>query len=123
MLEVASILCILIGVVHSYLGERYILIRLFRSVRVPHLFGSDYFTKRTLRFAWHITTFAWWGYAYLLYLIVAGEENLAQSVLYTISTLFLLSGIVSLGFTKGKHLSWVVFWVIAGLSYFAASKG
>jgi hypothetical protein len=123
MLEVAAILCFLIGIIHSYLGERFILIRLFRGDRVPHLFGSDYFPKRTLRFAWHITTFTWWGYAYLLFVIAAGEENLAQSILYTISAVFLFSGLFSFGFTKGKHLSWVVFWAIAGLSYYAASNG
>ena len=69
MLEIASALCFLIGIIHSYMGERFILIRLFRGDNVPHLFGSDLFTKRTLRFAWHITTFAWWGFAYVLWAI------------------------------------------------------
>ncbi len=123
MLEIAAILCILIGVVHSYLGERFILIRLFRGDKVPHLFGSDFLPKRTLRFAWHITTFAWWGFGYLLFKIAAGEENLAQTVLYTISAVFFLSGIFSFGFTKGKHLSWVVFWAIAGLAFYVAKSG
>lgn len=77
MLEVAAILCFLIGIIHSYLGERFILIRLFRGDRVPHLFGSDYFPKRTLRFAWHITTFAWWGFGYLLFKISVGEESIS----------------------------------------------
>ena len=123
MLEVAAALCLLIGIIHSYLGERFILIRFFRSDKFPHLFGSDFFPKRTLRFSWHITTFAWWGFGYLLFRIAAGEENLAQTVLYTISTVFFLSGIFSFGFTKGKHLSWVVFWAIAGLAYYVAKNG
>lgn len=63
MLEAAAILCFLIGLIHSCLGERFILIRLFRGDRVPHLFGSGYFPKRTFRFAWHITTFACGGLA------------------------------------------------------------
>ncbi len=120
MLEIAATLCFLIGIIHSYLGERFILIRLLRGDKIPHLFGSDYFSKRTLRFAWHITTFAWWGFGYLLLEIAVGSENLAQTVLYTISAVFFLSGVFSFGFTKGKHLSWVVFWVIAGLSYYAS---
>lgn len=120
MLEIAAILCLFIGIIHSYLGERYILVRLFRGDRVPYLFGSDYFTKRTLRFAWHITTFAWWGFGYLLMVIASGKENLTKSVLLTISVVFLLSGVFSFSFTKGKHISWVVFWSIAGLSYYVA---
>jgi hypothetical protein len=123
VLEIATILCFLIGVIHSYLGERFILIRLFRGDRAPHLFGSDYFPKGTLRFAWHITIFAWWGFGYLLFRISAEEENLVQSILYTISTVFMLSGIFSFCFTKGKHLSWVVFLAIAGLSYYVAING
>ena len=30
-------------------------------------------------------------------------------------------GFFAFGFTRGKHLSWVVFWAIAGLVYYAAS--
>ncbi len=123
MLEIAATLCFLIGAFHSYLGERFILIRLFRDDKVPHLFGSDFFPKRTLRFAWHITTFAWWGFGYLLWEVASGPENLTQTVLYTISTVFILSGIFSFGFTKGKHLSWVIFWAIAGLAYYVAKNG
>ena len=123
MLEVAATLCFLIGIIHSYLGERFILIRLFRGDKVPHLLGSDFFPKRTLRFAWHITTLYGWGFGYLLWEIAAGQENLAQTVLYTVSAVFFLSGVFSFGFTKGKHLSWIVFWVIAGLAYYVAKNG
>ena len=123
MLEIAAALCFLIGTIHSYLGERFILIRLFHGDKVPHLFGSDFFPKRTLRFAWHITTIAWWGFGYLLLEVASGRENLAQTVLYTISTVFILSGIFSFGFTKGKHLSWVIFWAIASLAYYVAKNG
>ncbi len=123
MLEIAATLCILIGAIHSYLGERYILIRLFRGDNIPHLFGSDFFTKRTLRFAWHITTIAWWGFGYLLWEVASGRENLTQTVLYTVSTVFILSGIFSFGFTKGKHLSWVIFLAIASLAYYVVKYG
>ncbi|MBA7630226.1 MAG: hypothetical protein GH143_08270 [Calditrichaeota bacterium] len=49
-LIVGAVLTFAIGLAHSYLGERYILIRLFRRSNLPQLFGSDDFTKRTLRF-------------------------------------------------------------------------
>jgi hypothetical protein len=123
VLEVAALLCVLIGGIHSYLGERFILIRLFRSKNIPHLFGGDYFTKRTLRFAWHITTVAWFGFGCMLFIISKGNEDISQAVLYTISAVFFTSGIFSFGFTKGKHLSWLVFWTIAGLSYYVAING
>lgn len=93
MLASAAILCVLIGVAHSYLGERYILIRLFRKTPLPHLFGNDFFTKQTLRFAWHITTIAWWGFAFLLLAASAEAEHFKQLVLITTSAVFFISGL------------------------------
>ena len=59
MLLVAAFLTVVLAVGHSYLGERYILIRLFRRQDLPKLFGGTEFTTRTLRFAWHLTSLAW----------------------------------------------------------------
>jgi hypothetical protein len=119
MLGVAAALCVLIGTIHSYLGERFILIRLFRNQNIPQLFGSDYFTKRTLRFAWHMTTVAWFGFGYLLLVIAQGNENITRAVLITISIVFLITGLLAFGFTRGRHISWLVFWAISGISYLA----
>lgn len=116
MLQIAAILLFLIGFIHSYLGERYILIRLFRNSRIPHLFGGDFFTRGTLRFAWHMTTVAWWGFAWLL-LAVASASEIQQAVLQTVSVVFFLTGLLAFGFTKGRHISWLVFWTVAGLAY------
>ena len=58
MLIIGTILLLIIGIIHSYLGEKYILIRLFRREDLPKLLGGDWFTKRVLRFGWHLTTLA-----------------------------------------------------------------
>ncbi|MDC7807411.1 hypothetical protein PQS31_11325 [Luteimonas sp BLCC-B24] len=55
LLYLAAFLAATLGVAHSILGERYILVRLFRRNNLPKLFGGTEFTTRTLRFAWHIT--------------------------------------------------------------------
>lgn len=111
MLLIAALLLILCGLVHSVLGERYILIRLFKRDNLPHLFGSDHFTKGTLRFAWHITSLAWFGFAALLLLLPESKV-----VVLTVSLVFALSSIFSLYYTKGKHLSWLVFFAISALT-------
>lgn len=118
MLIIASLLLILCGSVHSILGERYILIRLFKRDNLPHIFGSDQFTKGTLRFAWHITSFAWFGFAALLVLLPD-----SRILLFTVSIIFALSGVFSAYYTKGKHLSWLVFWVISALTLASAVYG
>lgn len=115
MLIIASLLLVLCGIAHSILGERYILIRLFRRDNLPHLFGDDRFTKGTLRFAWHITSFAWFGFAALLQLLPD-----TTSLLLTVSCVFALSGALSAYCTKGKHLSWLVFFAISALTLLSA---
>lgn len=118
MLIIASLLLVLCGFVHSILGERYILIRLFKRDNLPHIFGSDQFTKGTLRFAWHITSLAWFGFAALLMLMPESEI-----LLVTVSIIFALSGVFSAYYTKGKHLSWLVFWLISVLTLASAVNG
>lgn len=115
MLPAAAVLLIAIGLAHSILGERYILMRLFRRP-LPPLFGSDGLTRQTLRFAWHLTTVAWWGFAALL-LIGLGSRSASLQV---ISVTFLATGLIALVASRGRHLSWVVFLAIAGLTWWAA---
>ena len=120
MLYLGCVLAILIGFIHSYLGEKYLLIRLLRRDDLPKLLGSEWFTKRVLRFAWHITTLACWGFGAILYLLAKPSADLRHDILLVTGVVFLFSGALSAGFTNGKHLSWVVFWAIAGISFYAA---
>lgn len=119
MLVTSAFLAIFIGLVHSYLGERYILTRLFKS-ELPKLLGSDWFTKRTLRFAWHLTTVAWWGFAAVLFILSNPSEDMQKQILVVIAIVFFVSGLFSSAFTKGKHISWIFFWLIAGLSFYTS---
>ena len=112
MLLISSILLVFIGLVHSYLGERYILIRLFKR-ELPKLFGSNIFTKQVLRFAWHLTTVAWFGFAAILVSLYLGSENFTDISLYIISLVFFISGAMSFAYTKGKHYSYLVFWPVS----------
>ena len=88
MLLVGSFLLIFIGFVHSYLGEKYLLIRLFKRDNLPKLLGSDWFTKRVLRFAWHLTTIAWWGFAAILYFLSSPSCNIHSEILIIIAAVF-----------------------------------
>jgi hypothetical protein len=121
MLIIGTILLLIIGIIHSYLGEKYILIRLFRREDLPKLLGSHWFTKRVLRFAWHLTTLAWWGFAAILYVLSTPNVNVQNEILIIIAVVFALSGIVSFSFTRGKHLSWMFFFIIAATSYYGVT--
>lgn len=107
----AAMLAIGIGFVHSYLGEKYILIRLFRQP-LPRLFGDDQFTRQTIRFVWHLLSIAWFGFAAILILLHFGDPS-RSSLLNVVGTTFAVTGIIALVASRGRHLSWVVFGIIA----------
>jgi hypothetical protein len=118
MLKLAAVLLFLTGIAHSYLGERYILIRLFKRDNLPRLLGGTSFTVGTLRFAWHLTTVAWWALACLIWMSSTGEVSTAQ-MLHIIAWAALISGCFPLLFTRGRHLSWLVFFAVAALLFAA----
>ena len=119
MLAIASLLLIFIAIVHSYLGERFILIRLFHR-ELPKLFGSDVFTKQVLRFAWHLTTVAWFGFAGILLSLYLESPELSTIILLITALVFAVSGAISFGFTKGRHYSYVVFWSVSIICAYVA---
>ena len=116
---IASGLIVIMSLAHSYLGERYILGRLFRQ-SLPPLFGDDSFTKQTLRFVWHLMTVMGFGLAALLLLWAQGHGG-SSYTLYLIAGLFVIMALFPLFMTRGRHLSWVVMLVIGILCFYAAA--
>jgi hypothetical protein len=122
MLIVVALLLFLTGVAHSYLGERYILIRLFRRGNLPELMGGAEFTAGTLRFVWHLLTVVWWGVAVIV-VQASGQPLDSRLVFNVFGAVALISGLFPLYFTRGKHLSWVVFFAVGAMLLLAAGSG
>lgn len=108
MLVVAAVLLCLLGLAHSILGERYLLVRLFRRQDLPKLFGGTAFTTRTLRFAWHLTTLLAWGLAAVLVQLGQLPGEAGREIGITIGITLLASALLPLVSTRGRHLSWLV---------------
>ncbi|WP_074410377.1 MULTISPECIES: hypothetical protein [Aquimarina] len=116
---IAGILCFLLGIVHSILGEYLI----FNSKRnkgslVPSK-KNEALKERHLRIlwaTWHLASVFGWGIGAILIKISAEQNELnptnigfiIQSIMYT---MFLASLLVLVG-TKGKHPGWVVLLLI-----------
>ena len=116
---VAAGLCFVLGLVHSVLGERYILIRLFRRTDLPKLFGGTEFTARTLRFAWHLTSVAWWGSG-ALFCYMARDRLSSASVAGVLAGVFLVSAAVTLVASRGRHLAWPIFLAIGVIALYGS---
>jgi hypothetical protein len=119
LLYFAAFMTFFIGIVHSVLGEKYILIRLFKRGNLPRLLGGTEFTQLTLRFAWHITTIAWWGFAAIL-IMLAEQSFTYQNLAMVIAVTFLASAAIAITMSKGRHYAGFVFLFIGTISFFAA---
>ena len=120
LLLVAAVLTFAVGMAHSFLGEKYILIRLFRRSDLPKLLGDTTFTVRTLRFAWHLTTVAWCGFGAMLWL-GSRDELSAENTLMVLAVTMLVTAVTVLVASRGRHLAWPVFTAIAFAAFYAPS--
>lgn len=112
MLFVAALLTGGLGIAHSILGERYI-IRWLLKHDLPRLFGGTEFAAGTIRFAWHMTTVMALGFAVLLGLIAVDAPS--TTLVVTIGCTLIACGVLPIYFTRGRHLSWLVLFVVGGL--------
>ena len=109
----AAGLVIALGIAHSYLGEKYILSRLFRAGVLPKVFSRPASAERTLRFAWHLTTLAWCGAGAMFFLLALGPLE-ATAIPGVLAAVFLATGAVTAYASRGRHFAWPVF-VLIGL--------
>ncbi len=107
-LVAASILMVLLGAAHSILGERLV-VRPMQRIPQPELLGSDVFTKRTLRFVWHIMTVMAWGFAAVLWL------EPTTTVRWILISTFAATAVLTVALSRGRHVSWVLEAAIAAL--------
>ena len=117
ILFLAAILTIAIGIVHSWLGERRLIGPLLSPEGGQGILANSTFARQVLRFAWHLTTLAWWGIAAMLAVLAWSPlDGQGRALLPIIAATFLLTGGTILIVSRGRHLAWPVFVAIAGLS-------
>src|SRR5690554_1069008 len=112
MLIAAAVLIGGLGIAHSILGERYIITWLLRH-DLPRLFGGTEFAAGTIRFAWHITTVLTLGVSTVLCLVAADATH--PALVSAIGWTLVVCGLLPIYFTRGRHLSWVVFFAAGAL--------
>lgn len=117
----AGILSILFGLAHSYVGERRIVALLYNRPDLPPLWGSVALMRRTIRFAWHLTSIAWIGSGTLL--ILFGRHVAEPSVrigVRVIAGTFLVSACAAFLWSRGRHPAWAICLVIAVAAWFGS---
>lgn len=114
-LTTAASLMIIIGLIHSILGE-HLIVKPILALKLPNIKGGNFITRRTIRFAWHLTTLAVFGLAGVVLIYAeTGVDMNGALVLKVIAAVFIVASVISLVAVRGKHFSWWVFLLIGGL--------
>lgn len=115
-LSLAAFLLFGTGIVHSVLGERRLIGPLLDPAKRSGLLEHSTFARQVLRFAWHLTTLALWGFAAILVGLVATPAGQQTATTLVIIALVCLLSAVYIFITSGaRHLAWPVFLTAAGL--------
>jgi hypothetical protein len=120
-LAAAAALTIVIGLVHSVLGERLVFSRLRQGTLVPTQGGTLLrgHHVRILWATWHVVTVLGWGVAAVL-LLLAAEPVLGPlhvALLQIIALAMMASGALVLLGTRGRHPGWIGLMGVAGLTW------
>lgn len=115
MLETAAVLLMLVGAMHSVLGERNLIAPLLARDDFPVVLGSQRNGRLTLWFGWHALTLFWWAQAFVLWRTAQDSALAVPSTLLAWALACMLIGLTALIISKGRHLSWVFFLPIATL--------
>ncbi len=115
VLALASLAILAVAATHSILGE----IKLIRPLVTPStragLLAKSEFARQVLRFAWHLTSIAWIALAGELVVVASGWDA-RRGALAVVAIAFLATGIVTFAASRGRHLAWPAFLLIAALS-------
>jgi hypothetical protein len=122
-LAVAAGLLAALAFAHSWLGERIILQPLLASrfdVGGPR---RSAFIRRTLRFAWHLTSLFMLGFGGILAALAgAAPERAGVFILEVAGATFIVSAAITFSASKGRHPAWLPLLIAGALSWWTAGR-
>ena len=108
-LMIGSLLLATLALLHSYIGETRLLQKLLANPDLPILQGSIQYTKAVLRWAWHLTSLAWLGFAAIFYALIQVPSEARHSIGIILTVILGLSAVIAFAATRGRHLAWIFF--------------
>jgi len=115
----AGSLIALMGLSHSYYGEKKILIPLFLKDGLPPLMGNREMARLIVRFTWHLSTLFMLGIAAILFhYATIPRAEIHDQVLEILRITFSACFLLILFGIRGRYLSWVPFLLISLFLWF-----
>ena len=118
-LLISAVLLVSLSIAHTIVGEVLVLRPLDRATGLPGIRGSVRTMRETLRFAWHVTSVLGVGVAAVLLHCarLTPLDGDSARVVRIVALTCAASFVVALVGSRGRHPSWVVFLVVAILSW------
>ncbi len=114
-LLLAATLTAITGIIHSWLGERRLIGPLLAPENRSGPLAHSAFARRVLRFAWHLTSLAWWGSAAIFVVLALTPPDAQGRLILAISAaMFLITGLTCLIAGGVRHIGWPFFFMITG---------
>ena len=115
----AAWLCVVLGLIHSILGE-YLIFRHLRKGNLAPTIPAPPLKERHIRIlwaSWHIVSLFGWTIAAILFVYTYAPAPLQSVTLAACAIGCLSSGLLVLYATQGKHPGWIALTVIGLLIY------
>ena len=112
---IAAVLLVLVGLFHSLIGGRRLIAPIVARDDLPAILGSRAMSRVTLKAGWHLLTLMWFALAAILVLDQLAVAEFRQLTLAVFGGTFVFCGLAALVLSRGKHLSWVLFFPIGGV--------
>lgn len=108
-LIVGSLTMTILAGLHSYIGEIKLLQQLLAKPDLPVLQGSVDYTKAIIRWAWHLTSVAWLGFAAIFFGFTQVPLEGRQLLGVILAGILGISGIITFMASRGRHPAWIFF--------------
>lgn len=117
MLMLAGIIALLVGLIHSFLGEVLIFKKLRNSGLIPTQAAPPLQARniRILWATWHLASIFGWAFAGMLFALAWNVDSMHKIVSQATVFAFLGGALLVLVSTKGKHPGWAGLLAVAVL--------
>ena len=109
-LLIAAGISTFVGVMHSFLGERFILPKVLPLIS-RHLQPGGRYTHDLIRYVWHLSSIAWIGLGVQLWLFAGMSPAEAARPAAVVAGILGATGLVVLVVFRGRHVAWPLLFV------------
>lgn len=119
----AAIVAVLVGIVHSALGEMLIFRKLRNGTIIPDQAAAPLELRnvRILWATWHLASAFGFGFAAILFFLANRDSAPDPATAWALILSFAAGAVLVLAATRGKHPGWIGLLIVSVLTYLGSA--